>query len=142
MASITFGGRYPTLYSYPKYYPSYPPPSYLNVYSFVSTGGYLRGANLIVSRGTAVLLTTNQLQTFANAIRQHLATGSTNVTVNGVQVVTSGAGVNITVSGNTLNLPNNDAAELASRVLRYTVTGAEPQDTGQGAPMNSYDLNA
>ena len=143
MASITLLGRYPTLYSYPKFYASYPPASYLNVYSFISTGGFLRGASIVVSGGTAVLLTTTQLQTFASAIRQHLATGSTNVTVNGVQVVTSGAGVNITVSGNTINLPNNDAAELATRVLRYTVTGAEPQQTGQADPgMNFYDPNA
>jgi hypothetical protein len=130
MASITFGGVYPNLYSYPTYYASYPPPTYLNVYPNTVTGGFQRGANFIVSGGTAVLLTTAQLQTFANAIRMHLATGNTNTTINGISVVTSGSGVNVTVSGNTIFLANSDAASLASAVLRYTVTGAPPQQTG------------
>ena len=71
----------------------------------------------------------------------HLATGNTNTTVNGVQVQTSGAGVNVTAGGNTIFLGNSDAATLATRVLLYTVTGGPLQQTGAG-PMNFYDLNA
>jgi hypothetical protein len=141
MSAITFQGQYPNIYTYPTFYVSYPPASYFNVYPFVSTGGFLRGANLIVSGGSAVRLTTVQLQQFANAIRMHLTTGSTNTTINGVQVVTSGSGVNITVSGNTILIPNDDAADLATRVLRYTVTGAPPQVTGAG-PINFFDPSA
>ncbi len=141
MASITFNGVYPLLYSYPTVYASYPPASYLNIYPNTIAGGFLRGANLIVSGGAAVLLTTAQLQQFAGTIRMHLSTGSINQTINGVQVVSSGTtSINITVSGNTINVPNNDAALIASAVLRYTVTGAPPQQTGGSMPY--YDLNA
>lgn len=140
-AAVTYQNRYPDIYAYPGFLGTSPASTYINLYSFVSTGGFLRGANVVVSNGTAVLLTTAQLQQFANAIRMHLATGSTNVTVNGAQVQTSGAGVNVTAGGNTINLANSDAANLASNVLRYTVTGAPPQQTGGGA-MSFYDLNA
>ena len=140
MASITFGGQYPLIYSYPTVYASYPPASYLNIYPNTITGGFLRGANFIVSGGAAVKLTTAQLQQFGNAIQMHLATGSVNQTINGIQVATSGAGVNITVSGNTINVPNSDAALIASAVLRYTVTGAPPQQTGNAMPY--FDFTA
>ena len=142
-AAITYQSRYPDVYAYPGSLGTFgiPASTYLNVYSFISTGGFLRGASFIVSGGTAVLLTTAQLQTFANAVRMHLATGSVNQNVNGIQVQTSGSGINVTVSGNTVFLANSDASSLASAVLRYTVTGAPPQQTGS-APTNSYDLNA
>jgi len=142
-AAITYLSRYPDVYAYPGALSTFgvPASTYLNVYSHVSTGGFLRGANVVVSGGTAVLLTTTQLQQFGTAIRMHLATGNTNTTVNGVQVQTSGAGVNITAGGNTVFLGNADAANLATLVLLYTVTGGPLQQTG-GGPMNFYDLNA
>ena len=142
-AAITYQSRYPDVYAYPGPLGTFgiPASTYLNVYSFVSTGGYLRGASVVVSGGTGVLLTTTQLQQCANAIRMHLATGSTNVTINGVQVQTSGASLNVTAGGQTITLANSDAANLASNVLLYTVTGAPPQQAG-GGPMNAFDLNA
>src|SRR6201984_3928830 len=113
-AAITYQSRYPDVYAYPGPLGTFgiPASTYLNLYSFVSTGGYLRGASVIVSGGTAVLLTTAQLQQFANAIRMHLATGSTNVTVNGVQVQTSGTSVNITAGGG-----GSRTADTAARTL-------------------------
>lgn len=142
-AAITYQSRYPDVYAYPGPLGTFgiPASTYLNLYSFISTGGFLRGANLVASGGTAVHLTTTQLQQFANAIRMHLTTGSVNQTINGVQVQTSGAGVNVTVSGNTVFLGNSDAANLASQVLSYTVTGQPPQWQGSG-PSNFFDPNS
>lgn len=140
-AAITYLNRYPDVFAFPGPVGTPPASTYINLYSFVSTGGFLRGANVVVSNGTAVLLTTAQLQTLANSIRMHLATGNTNVTVNGVQVQTSGVNLNVTAGGQTITLANSDAANLASNVLLYTVTGAPPQQAG-GGPMNAFDLNA
>lgn len=138
MASIPNAGVYPLVYTIGS------GTSYLNVYQNFDRWAF-RGAYVGVPNSGSlytVKLSTAQLQSLGNAIRMHLSTGVVNQTINGVQVVSNGASLNVVVAAVsfTITLAPNDAANLATALLQYVVTGAPPQPAS-GGPSNFFDPN-
>jgi hypothetical protein len=137
MATVTYQGTYPLIYSFGS------GASYLNVYQAPWHWGGFKGAYVGVPNSGAlytVSVTNEQIQQIGNAIRLHLATGSVNQTVNGVQVVSSGTtSINVVVAAVsfTINLGNSDAANLAQSCLQYVSTGAPHQQTSDGATLGN-----
>jgi hypothetical protein len=138
MASTTYQGLYPLIYTFGS------GASYLNLYPTPWHWGGYRGASLGVPNSGSlygVALTNDQIQALGNAIRLHLATGSVNQTISGVQVASSGTtSINVVVAAVsfTINLGNADAANLAMACLQYVSTGSYAAPHTDGSPIGNW----
>ena len=136
-AAITYQGRYPDIYT--SFFDN--GPNYVNLYSVLASRSGYKGAVLGVPNGGSVFgvtLTNDQVQALGNAIRLHLATGSVNQTINGVQIVSSGTtSINVVVAAVsfTINLTNGDAANLAQAALQFVSSGAPHSPSTDQSPL-------
>ncbi len=115
---------------------------YLDIFSLINGAQYFKvwaapvsdwsstpdsGAYLVVPNGgtsVTVFMDNDQIRQLSSALGHHVVTGQVSAVINGVSVVTSGDGVNITVDSiaYTTFLTNDQAQQLSHALAHYTVT--------------------